>query len=142
MLLSSAAAFSDCKQRSNPFLKEGMRYFSAPKDGLPFTYTTFSISRASSPTFRACDKLSGLLCLSLGSYIQPLDSDNTWSLPSLETLTCLSLTSHGTPQLLQPSVLTNCYLTFDYVLPTGNLAAFLSSCPSLDRLTLSLKGVF
>lgn len=68
-----------------------------------------------------------------------LDSDNTWSLPSLETLTCLSLTN--TPQLLQPSALTNCYLTFDYVLPTGNLAAFLSSCPSLQRLSLSLNSV-
>lgn len=89
MLLSSAAAFSDCKQCSNPFLKQGMRYFSARKDGLPFTYTTLDI--ASFRSHVPCDKLSGLKCLSLESYIQPLESDNIWSLPSLETLTCLSL---------------------------------------------------
>lgn len=89
-----------------------------------------------------CEKLSGLRSLSLdiksvGSYTWPLN--NTWTLPSLETLGCLSFTS--ILQCLQTSALTSCALDFHYVLPNDKLAAFLSSCPSLERLTLSLYSV-
>lgn len=89
-----------------------------------------------------CGKLSGLKTLyldiqSVGSHIWPLN--NTWTLPSLDTLGCLSFTS--ILQCLQTSALTSCALDFHYVLPNDKLAAFLSSCPSLERLALSLYSV-